>query len=79
MAKSAIFCFLFSARTSGGQSESTTWLTVMQMPYVRVAPKELFAAEGSTFNLSCAAEGAPKPEVTWFFEGNRIFNFLGKK
>jgi len=59
-------CF---ARTSGGQSEETAWLTVMQPPSVRVEPRELFSVEGTTFTLKCITTGVPKPEVTWFFRG----------
>uniref|UniRef100_A0A915MU68 Ig-like domain-containing protein n=1 Tax=Meloidogyne javanica TaxID=6303 RepID=A0A915MU68_MELJA len=54
-------CF---ARTSGGQSEETAWLTVMQPPSVRVEPRELYSVEGTTFTLKCITTGVPKPEVT---------------
>ena len=59
-------CF---ARTSGGQSEESAWLTVMQPPSVRVEPRELYSVEGTTFTLKCITTGVPKPEVTWFFRG----------
>uniref|UniRef100_A0A915MGL1 Ig-like domain-containing protein n=1 Tax=Meloidogyne javanica TaxID=6303 RepID=A0A915MGL1_MELJA len=54
-------CF---ARTSGGQSEESAWLTVMQPPSVRVEPRELYSVEGTTFTLKCITTGVPKPEVT---------------
>uniref|UniRef100_A0A914H3L7 Ig-like domain-containing protein n=1 Tax=Globodera rostochiensis TaxID=31243 RepID=A0A914H3L7_GLORO len=60
------------ARTSGGQSEAIVWLHVLQAPRVRVRPSEKWVASGSTFNLSCATEGRPQPEVIWFFKGARI-------
>jgi hemicentin len=63
------------ARTSGGQSEATMHLTVMDSPRAHVEPRELYAAEGSTFNLTCAVEGWPEPEVTWYFRGRRAFAF----
>ncbi|KAL3078999.1 hypothetical protein niasHS_014781 [Heterodera schachtii] len=60
------------ARTSGGLSEAVVWLNVLQAPRVRVRPSDEWVPSGGTFNLSCASEGRPKPEVIWFFKGAQI-------
>lgn len=60
------------ARTSGGQTEMTVYLNVLEAPEVRINPIELFVAIGSTFNLSCTVNGKPRPEISWYFKGKEI-------
>ena len=67
--------YICRARTSGGQAEATIWLSVWQAPRAKIEPRELYAAEGATFNLSCSTEGRPKPEVIWYFRG-KFFSVL---
>lgn len=45
-------------------------------PKVTIYPmgKQLIIASGRHFNLSCEAEGAPPPSITWFKDGSRITN-----
>ena len=34
--------------------------------------KQLMIAPGRHFNLSCKADGAPPPSISWFKDGSRI-------
>lgn len=60
------------ARTSGGQTEATVHLSILEAPEVRIYPLEQFVAIGSTFNLNCSVNGKPRPEVSWYFKGKEI-------
>lgn len=60
------------AKTSGGMTEATIYLSIMEATNAHVEPKELYVAQGSTFVLKCHTEGKPLPDVNWYFDGVKI-------
>ena len=44
-------------------------MEVVQAPIIKPFPEEQFVLVGSSVNVSCEADGIPRPEVAWSVGG----------
>ena len=45
------------------------------MPILIEPPANLTALDGKDATISCTAEGAPAPNITWYFNGKKTIIF----
>ncbi|KAK7082429.1 Protein sidekick-2 [Halocaridina rubra] len=59
------------ASNAAGETLAYTWLKVKtSAPVMVVAPENRTALDGQDATISCRAEGAPRPNITWFLHDN---------
>ncbi|KAJ8966484.1 hypothetical protein NQ317_018469 [Molorchus minor] len=62
-------CF---ARNEAGESSVSTWLKVKTtQPVLEFAPKNMTVLDGNDATLGCRAAGAPLPNTTWIYNGEK--------
>ncbi|KAJ8914572.1 hypothetical protein NQ315_010036 [Exocentrus adspersus] len=62
-------CF---ARNEAGESSLSTWLRVKTaQPVMEFGPQNMTVLDGKDATLSCRAAGAPIPNVTWIYNGEK--------
>jgi protein sidekick len=70
--------FQCSASNEAGYITGYTWLRVKTaVPILISPPSNLTALDGKDATISCTAEGAPAPNITWFFNGGQL-SFSGR-
>eukprot|EP00090_Calanus_glacialis_P041134 TRINITY_DN7227_c0_g1_i2.p1 TRINITY_DN7227_c0_g1~~TRINITY_DN7227_c0_g1_i2.p1 ORF type:complete len:2186 (-),score=220.82 TRINITY_DN7227_c0_g1_i2:579-7136(-) len=70
--------FQCSASNEAGYITGYTWLRVKtSVPILIEPPANLTALDGKDATISCTAEGAPAPNITWYFNGGQI-SFSGR-
>lgn len=61
------------ASNSVGESTVYTWLRVRTTkPVLKVPPQNATIYDGKDVQMTCEADGAPRPNVTWYHDGNLI-------
>ncbi|XP_076126836.1 hemicentin-1 [Alosa pseudoharengus] len=61
-----------SAANPAGNVSLTYNLHVQAKPRIQAAPSSLKALVGQTVVLPCVVQGEPRPEITWFHDGNVV-------
>ncbi|XP_063687572.1 uncharacterized protein LOC134820861 isoform X3 [Bolinopsis microptera] len=64
--------FICIAENKLGGDESRTTLTVGSAPEFEVKPQSVVTSDPQQVNLLCIAKGTPTPEITWYFNGDKI-------
>ncbi|XP_065315901.1 neuroglian-like [Gordionus sp. m RMFG-2023] len=61
-----------AANGIGQDQKRVMRVQVQSAPYWTVKPEDANAAEDETYVIKCQADGVPKPQIQWFFNGRPI-------
>ena len=56
-------------KTSRDEAEQEFAVEVVQAPIIKPFPEEQFVLVGDSVNVTCEADGIPRPEVSWSVGG----------
>ncbi|XP_053381258.1 hemicentin-1-like isoform X2 [Mercenaria mercenaria] len=65
--------YLCHASNMAGDTENEGTLEVLVRPYFLEKPEDQVVNIGRNLTLTCIANGFPKPEITWLFNGSSLF------
>ncbi|CAB3399927.1 unnamed protein product [Caenorhabditis bovis] len=60
------------ARNAGGMTSIKVRLDIMEPPKAHVVPEKVYFNPNENLNISCTSIGEPKPELHWYYRGNRL-------
>ncbi|XP_049831894.1 protein sidekick isoform X2 [Schistocerca gregaria] len=67
------------AANEAGEDSAYTWLKVKTSePVLEVPPQNVTVLDGKDATIACRAVGAPTPNITWFYQDNKLVEASGR-